>query len=103
MARHRPEAYAEQTSKDTEQLLRGEFPGFVFRKTDHPYALHDAPEVVSVPNVEAHLSNVHSREEVWRHTSMISPIVDAVVAGMGVFGYRVAAEYVPSSLGPSER
>src|SRR5687767_11394395 len=114
-----------------EQLLRGEFPGVEFesRQTDHEgelvawiheaadseglivnpgawthysYAIHDALEAVSVPKVEVHLSNVHSREEVWRHMSVISPVVDAVVAGMGVYGYRAAAEYI-LSVGPSER
>ena len=80
-------------------LLRGEFPGVEF---ESPYAFYHALEAVSVPKVEVHLSNVHSREKVWRHTSVISPIVDAVAAGMGVHGYRVAAEHI-LSLGPSER
>ncbi len=131
LGERRPEVYGEKTLKDMEQLLRGEFPGveFEFRQTDHEgelvawiheaadseglivnpgawthysYAIHDALEAVSVPKVEVHLSNVHSREEVWRHTSVISPVVDAVVAGMGVYGYRAAAEYI-LSVGPSER
>ena len=64
--------------------------------THYSYAIHDALEAVSVPKVEVHLSNVHSREEVWRHTSVISPVVDAVVAGMGAYGYRAAAGYLLS-------
>ena len=64
--------------------------------THYSYAIHDALEVVSVPKVQVHLSNVHSSEEVWRHTSVISAVVDAVVAGMGVFGYRGAADYILS-------
>ena len=129
LGERRPEVYGEQTFKDIEQLLRGEFPGVEFRQTDHEgefvasireaadsdglivnpgawtyysYAIHDALEAVSVPKVEVHLSNVHSREVVWRHTSVISPVVDAVVAGMGVSGYRAAAEYI-LSLGSSGR
>jgi 3-dehydroquinate dehydratase-2 len=128
----RPEVYGEQTLEEMEQLLRGEFPEveFEFRQTDYEgefigwireaaqsseglivnpgawthysYAIHDALEAVSVPKVEVHLSNVHSRAEVWRHTSVISPVVDAVVAGMGVSGYRAAAEYI-LSLGSSGR
>jgi 3-dehydroquinate dehydratase len=41
-------------------------------------------------------------EEVWCHTSVISPVVDAVVAGRGVYGYRAGADYI-LCVGPSER
>jgi 3-dehydroquinate dehydratase II len=50
---------------------------------------------VDVPKVEVHLSNVHAREE-WRRRSVVSPVVDAVVAGMGMFGYVAAATYLLS-------
>ena len=126
LGERRPEVYGKQTLGDIERLLRGAFPevAFELRQTDHEgelvgwireaaessvglivnpgawthysYAIHDALETVSVPKVEVHLSNVHSREEVWRHTSVISPVVDATVAGMGVHGYRAAAEYILS-------
>ncbi len=131
LGERRPEVYGNRTLEDIKQLLRGEFPGveFEFRQTDHEgelvgwireatdseglivnpgawshysYAIHDALEAVSVPKVEVHLSNVYSRKEVWRHTSVISPVVDAVVAGMGAYGYRAAAEYL-LSLGASGR
>jgi 3-dehydroquinate dehydratase II len=126
----RPEVYGEKTLKDIERLLRGEFPWveFEFRQTDHEgelivwiheaadsegpiinpgawthysYAIHDTLETVSEQKVEVHPSNVHSREELWRHTSVVSPFVDAVVAGMGVHGYRAAADYI-LSVGQSE-
>ncbi len=61
--------------------------------THYSYALHDALEAVDIPKVEVHLSNVHAREG-WRRVSVISPAVDAVVAGMGAYGYRAAVEYV---------
>jgi 3-dehydroquinate dehydratase-2 len=131
LGERRPEVYGTKTLQDIEQLLRGGFPGvdLEVRQTDYEgefvgwireaadsvglivnpgawthysYAIHDALEAVSVPKVEVHLSNVHSREEVWRRTSVISPVVDAVVAGMGVYGYRAAADYI-LSVGPSER
>ncbi len=133
LGERRPEVHGEQTLEDKERLLRGEFPDveFEFRQTDHEgelvgwireaaysseglivnpgawthysYAIHDALEAVSVLKVEVHLSNVHSTEEVWRRSSVISPVVDAVVAGMGIYGYRAAADYILSSLGPGER
>ncbi len=123
LGERRPEIYGQETLKDIERFLRTEFPDveFEFRQTDHEgefiswireaansdglilnpgawshysYAIHDALETVSVPKVEVHLSNIHSREEVWRHASVISPVVDAVVAGMGAYGYRAAVGYV---------
>jgi 3-dehydroquinate dehydratase II len=61
--------------------------------THYSYALHDALEALSVPKVEVHLSNVHAREP-WRRHSVISPTVNAVVAGMGPYGYEAAVGYV---------
>ena len=119
----RPEVYGTMTLKDIEAHLRGEFPevSFEFRQTDHEgemvgyirearasdgivinpgawthysYALHDALEAVeSVPKVETHFSNVHAREP-WRRHSVISPAVNAVVAGMGPYGYEAAVGYI---------
>lgn len=124
LGERRPEVYGHQTLADIEKYLRVEFPDveIEFRQTDYEgefvgwvreaaasdglavnpgawthysYAIHDALEAVSVPKVEVHLSNVHGREE-WRRRSVISPAVDAVVAGMGADGYRVALDYVLS-------
>jgi 3-dehydroquinate dehydratase-2 len=61
--------------------------------THYSYALHDALEAADVPKVEVHLSNVHAREG-WRRRSVVSPAVDAVVAGMGARGYLAAVGYV---------
>ena len=66
--------------------------------THYSYALHDALEAVEVTKVEVHLSNVHAREE-WRRRSVVSPAVDAVVAGMGARGYVAAVGYVLSRVG----
>ena len=62
--------------------------------THYSYAIHDALEAVEdVLKVETHLSNVHAREP-WRRHSLISPAVDAVVAGLGSYGYEAAVEYI---------
>ena len=124
LGQRRPEVYGTVTLNDIEKLVRDEFPDvtFEFRQTDHEgemvgfiweaaesvgvivnpgawthysYALHDALESVDVPKVEVHLSNVHAREE-WRRRSVVSPAADAVVAGMGAFGYIAAAAYLLS-------
>jgi 3-dehydroquinate dehydratase-2 len=124
LGKRRPEVYGSQTLDDIEGSLRAEFTGveFEFRQTDYEgefigwvreagnadglivnpgawthysYAIHDALEAVSVPKVEVHLSNVHARDE-WRRRSVISPAVDAVVAGMGAEGYKVSIAYLLS-------
>jgi 3-dehydroquinate dehydratase-2 len=63
--------------------------------THYSYAIHDALEAVDVPKVEVHLSNIHTREQ-WRRHSVISPAVDAVVAGMEAQGYAAAVRYLLS-------
>jgi 3-dehydroquinate dehydratase-2 len=62
--------------------------------THYSYAIHDALEAVEdVLKVETHLSNIHAREP-WRRHSVISPAVNAVVVGMGPYGYEAAVWYV---------
>lgn len=56
-------------------------------------ALRDAVVSSGLKTVEVHLSNIHAREEFRQH-SLISEIVDAVVAGMGQYGYIAALEYL---------
>lgn len=54
-------------------------------------ALLDAVKATRLPVVEVHLSNPHAREG-FRHTSYLSPVVVAVIAGAGVDGYRYAVD-----------
>ena len=120
----RPEVYGSLTLDDIEKRLRDEYPDvdLEFRQTDfegemvgfvreaaesdglvvnpgawthYSYAIHDALEAVDVTKVEVHLSNVHAREQ-WRRHSVISPAVDAVVAGMEAQGYAAAVRYLLS-------
>ena len=61
--------------------------------THYNYAIHDALELVSVPIVEVHLSNVDEREE-WRRHSVIADIAAARIVGKGPSGYREALEFL---------
>ena len=53
----------------------------------------DARELLKVPLVEVHLSNVEGREE-WRRHSVISDLAAKRVVGKGPDGYREALEFV---------
>lgn len=55
-------------------------------------ALRDALLSVSIPFIEIHLSNVHSREP-FRHHSYLSDIAKGVICGLGSKGYEYALDY----------
>lgn len=56
-------------------------------------ALRDAIVASGLKTVEVHLSNIHARED-FRHRSLVSGIVAAIVAGMGHDGYVSALRYL---------
>jgi 3-dehydroquinate dehydratase-2 len=61
--------------------------------THYAWAIHDALEMLSIPIVEVHLSNVDEREP-WRRVSVISDLVAKRFIGQGPEGYRLALEYL---------
>ena len=65
--------------------------------THTSYALHDALELLDVPKVELHLSNIHAREA-FRSTSVIAPVSDGSIVGFGIDGYPLAVRAVMSLL-----
>lgn len=49
----------------------------------------DALRMLRVPIIEIHITNIHGRDEAHRH-SLMSPVVTAVIAGAGTYGYELA-------------
>ena len=54
-------------------------------------AMSDALKIFEGPIFEVHISNIHARDELHRH-SKLSAAVKAVIAGLGPYGYIVAMQ-----------
>jgi len=61
-------------------------------------ALIDALKMFEGPIIEVHISNIHARDELHRH-SKISSVAKAVICGMGPYGYIVALQAAAHMLG----
>lgn len=56
-------------------------------------ALRDAIKAIATPVVEVHISNVFAREA-FRHHSYLSPVSVGVLSGFGLYGYRMAIDFL---------
>src|ERR1700731_2398674 len=72
-------------------------------------AIIDALKIFDGPIIELHVSNIHARDELHRH-SKISGTAKAVICGLGPYGYIVAMQAaaqmlsaLPAALPPSLR
>ena len=61
--------------------------------THYAWSLHDALATFSGPVIEVHISNPNAREP-WRHTSVIAPVANGTIAGLGIMGYELAVNAV---------
>jgi 3-dehydroquinate dehydratase II len=59
----------------------------------YAWSIRDALEMLPVPIIEVHLSNVDEREE-WRRLSVINDLAAQRFIGQGPEGYRLALEYL---------
>lgn len=61
-------------------------------------ALYDALKTFEGPIIEVHISNIHARDEMHRH-SRLSAAVKGVICGLGPYGYILAMQAVLQTLG----
>jgi 3-dehydroquinate dehydratase-2 len=54
--------------------------------THYSYAIRDALEILTVPIIEVHMSDIHAREP-WRRVSVIEDIAREQISGLGVDSY----------------
>jgi 3-dehydroquinate dehydratase II len=64
--------------------------------THYSYAIRDALELLKVPLVEVHLSDLEKREE-WRRHSVLAELATKRVLGKGPDGYREALVFLSES------
>jgi 3-dehydroquinate dehydratase-2 len=66
--------------------------------THYAWSIHDALAAFDGVVIELHLSNPNAREP-WRHTSVVAPVADGSIVGLGGLGYELAIEAVARLLG----
>jgi 3-dehydroquinate dehydratase-2 len=65
--------------------------------THYGFSLLDALVDSKLPVIEVHLSNIYRREE-WRAESIIAPIAEGQISGLGWRGYVAALQILVSKL-----
>ena len=79
---------------DLIQSARGNADAIIINPAGYSFtsiAIFDALRAFDGPIFEVHISNIHARDKLHRH-SKLSPIVKAVIAGLGPYGYIVAMQ-----------
>ena len=69
--------------------------------THYSWALHDALAAYDGYVVAVHISNPQARES-WRHTSVITPVANGAIVGVGPLGYQLALQAVDQHLRSTE-
>lgn len=59
--------------------------------THYSHGIGDALRMLECPIIELHMSNVHAREE-FRHYSVISPIANGIIVGLGSQVYTLGLQ-----------
>jgi len=76
------------------QKARKKFDGLIINAaafTHTSIAILDALNLLKIPKIEVHISNIYKREK-FRHKSLISSAVNGLICGLGSFGYILAID-----------
>ena len=82
------------------QQARGVYDGILINAGGYTHTsvvIRDAISAVQIPTIEIHMTNIHAREE-FRHTSLLSGVCKAIVAGFGEDSYILALEGLVKTL-----
>jgi 3-dehydroquinate dehydratase-2 len=79
---------------DLIQSARGTMDALILNPAAYSFtsvAMFDALKTFEGPIIEIHISNIHARDEMHRH-SRLSSAVKAVICGLGPYGYIAAMQ-----------
>ena len=82
------------------QQARGIYDGILINAGGYTHTsvvIRGAISAVQIPTIEVHMTNIHAREE-FRHTSLLSGVCKAIIAGFGDDSYILALEGLVKSL-----
>jgi len=83
------------------QSAHGKFDALIMNPAAYSFtsiALIDALKIFEGPKIEVHISNIHARDELHRH-SITSSASTAVICGLGPYGYIAAILAAVQKLG----
>jgi 3-dehydroquinate dehydratase-2 len=86
---------------DLIQSARGSADSIIINPAGYSFtsvAIYDALKTFEGPVFEVHISNIHARDELHRH-SILSAAVKGVIAGLGPYGYIVAMQAALAAAG----
>jgi 3-dehydroquinate dehydratase-2 len=86
---------------DLIQAARAEADAIIINPAAYSFtsiAMLDALKTFEGPIIEVHISNIHARDELHRH-SKLSAVVKAVICGLGPYGYIVGMQAALHMLG----
>lgn len=83
-----------------QSLVDGDFDGLIANfggYTHTSVAIRDALELLEIPVVEVHLSNIHARED-FRHESLTGAVSSGIITGFGKQSYLLGVYAIEEML-----
>ncbi|WP_353095895.1 type II 3-dehydroquinate dehydratase [Tissierella praeacuta] len=77
-----------------QEIIASEYAGLIINPagfTHYSIVIRDAIEILNIPVIEVHLSNIYGREN-FRKESVIAPVCTGQISGLGSSSYLIAMD-----------